>query len=45
MTTQMQKEERILSLYTRLQKGEMIYKTEEAQRFGVTEKSIQRDLD
>lgn len=40
-----QKDDRILSLYTRLQKGDVIRKKEEAQRFGVTEKSIQRDLD
>lgn len=44
MRDQQQKEERILSLYTRLQNGEIIYKKEEAQRFGVTEKSIQRDI-
>lgn len=39
------KEDRILSLYVRLQKGDIIRKAEEARRFGVTEKSIQRDID
>lgn len=45
MTSSQQKDDRVLSLYARLQKGDVIRKTEEAQRFGVTEKSIQRDLD
>ena len=39
------KDDRILSLYTRLQKGDVLRKKEEALRFGVTEKSIQRDID
>ena len=39
------KEDRILSLYVRLQKGDIIRKAEAARRFGVTEKSIQRDID
>lgn len=39
------KTQRLLSLYTRLQEGSVLYKPEEAQRFGVTEKSIQRDID
>ena len=45
MNSPQQKDDRILSLYTRLQKGDVIRKREEAQRFGVTEKSIQRDID
>lgn len=45
MSSLQSKEDRVLSLYTRLQKGAVIRKSEEAQRFGVTEKSIQRDLD
>lgn len=45
MTSSQQKDDRVLSLYARLQKGDVIRKAEEAQRFGVTEKSIQRDLD
>lgn len=45
MTSSQQKDDRVLSLYARLQKGDVIRKTEEAHRFGVTEKSIQRDLD
>lgn len=35
---------RLLLLYTKLLQGELIYKTEEAHRFGVDEKSIQRDI-
>lgn len=35
---------RLLLLYTKLLQGELIYKTEEARRFGVDEKSIQRDI-
>ena len=45
MNSPQQKDDRILSLYSRLQKGDVIRKREEAQRFGVTEKSIQRDID
>ena len=45
MTSSQQKDDRVLSLYARLQKGDVIRKTEEAHRFGVAEKSIQRDLD
>ena len=40
-----QKNERILSLYTRLQRGEVLHKAEEAHRFRVNEKSIQRDIE
>lgn len=39
------KNNRILDLYTRLTEGRIISKTEEAQRFGVDERSIQRDID
>lgn len=39
------KNNRILDLYTRLTEGRIINKTEEAQRFGVDERSIQRDID
>ena len=35
---------RLLLLYTKLLQGELIYKTEEARKFGVDEKSIQRDI-
>ena len=45
MNSPQQKDDRILSLYSRLQKGDVIRKREEAQRFCVTEKSIQRDID
>lgn len=38
MSEACQKDERILSLYTRLQRGEVLQKTEEAQRFHVNEK-------
>ena len=37
--------ERIISIYKRILAGQIIYKTEEAKRFHVTEKSIQRDLE
>ena len=36
---------RILSMYDRLKNGETIVKKEEAVRYQVTEKSIQRDID
>lgn len=36
---------RILKIYTRLLDGEVINKAEEALRFGVNERSIQRDID
>lgn len=39
------KVERIISLYNRLIEGEILYKTEEANRFGVNERSIQRDFE
>lgn len=36
---------RLLSIYERLNKGELIYKTQLANNFNVTSKTIQRDLD
>lgn len=39
------KAERVLSIYTRLQNGYVINKAEEAEKFGVNERSIQRDID
>lgn len=39
------KNERILNLYTRFCEGKVICKAEEAERFGVDERSIQRDID
>lgn len=36
---------RILAIYTRLINGYVVNKTEEAKRYGVNEKSIQRDLE
>lgn len=36
---------RVLDIYDRLQEGKVIYKSEEAQRFQVNEKSIQRDIE
>lgn len=39
------KNERILNLYTRFCEGKTISKAEEAERFGVDERSIQRDID
>ena len=39
------KNTRILELHTMLTRGEALRKKELAQRFGVTEKSIQRDIE
>lgn len=39
------KSNRALSIYSRLMNGRIIYKSEEANRFGVLEKSIQRDIE
>ena len=39
------KTHRVLDIYDRLQEGKVIYKSEEAQRFQVNEKSIQRDIE
>lgn len=36
---------RTLDLYTRLMNGHLIRKTEEAEKYGVNERSIQRDID
>ena len=36
---------RVLEIYRRLSKGEAIHKATEAKRFGVNEKTIQRDID
>jgi predicted DNA-binding transcriptional regulator YafY len=36
------KVERIINLYTRLSEGEVLNKADEARRFGVNERSIQR---
>ena len=36
---------RILRLYTRLLDGEVINKSEEAERYGINERSVQRDID
>lgn len=39
------KSDRLLQIYSRLVGGEILRKGKLAQRFGVTEKSIQRDID
>ena len=39
------KVERIINLYNRIIEGEVINKADEAERFGVNERSIQRDLE
>jgi predicted DNA-binding transcriptional regulator YafY len=39
------KVERIINLYNRLYDGEVLVKSEEAERFGVNERSIQRDIE
>ena len=41
----MDKTERILGLYQRFMEGQLINKSEEADRFGVDRRSIQRDID
>ncbi|MCI8359174.1 MAG: WYL domain-containing protein [Lachnospiraceae bacterium] len=45
MNPKLSKNNRTLDLYTRLCKGKIINKSEEAQKFGVDERSIQRDID
>jgi len=45
MIGQEQKYKRILSMFSRLEKGGVLRKSDEARRFNVTEKSIQRDID
>lgn len=45
MNAKLSKNNRTLDLYTRLCKGKVINKSEEAQKFGVDERSIQRDID
>lgn len=45
MIEKQSKNNRILDLYMRLCEGKVINKTEEATRFGVDERSIQRDID
>lgn len=37
--------ERILGIYTKLIEGNVVYKVEEANRFGVNERSIERDIE
>lgn len=39
------KNNRILGIYTKLLEGEVIHKTEEALKYGVNERSIQRDIE
>ena len=39
------KNERILDLYTRFCEGKTINKSDEAERFGIDERSVQRDID
>lgn len=38
------KAERILSMYSQLKQGEVIYKKAESDRYGVTQRTIQRDI-
>ena len=42
--TQEDKAGRILSLYSRLSEGRVVNKTEEAERYGVSLRTIQRDI-
>lgn len=45
MNTRLSKNNRTLDLYTRFCSGKVIHKAEEAERFGVDARSIQRDID
>lgn len=45
MAEKQSKNNRTLDMYARLCEGKVLNKTEEAQRFGVDERSIQRDID
>ena len=45
MAEKQSKNSRTLDMYARLCEGKVLNKTEEAQRFGVDERSIQRDID
>lgn len=45
MVAKQDKTLRVLNLYVRLCEGKLINKSEEAERFGVDERSIQRDID
>lgn len=38
------KSERVLSIYSRLREGQIIYKDEESSRYGVAQRTIQRDI-
>ena len=38
------KAERILSIYSQLKQGKVVFKTEESTKFGVTSRTIQRDI-
>lgn len=44
-STKMNKNQRVLDMYARLCEGKLISKAEESLRFGVDERSIQRDVD
>lgn len=37
--------DRVLGIYTKLMNGALVNKAEEAQNYGVNERSIQRDID
>ena len=45
MSSKQSKNSRTLDMYARLCEGKVINKLEESQRFGVDERSIQRDID
>jgi predicted DNA-binding transcriptional regulator YafY len=45
MDKEKDKIDRVLSIYHRLLNGEIVYKKEEANRYGVSTRSIQRDID
>ena len=42
---QRDKVERVLGIYTRLMNGYVVNKAEEAEKYGVNERSIQRDVE
>ena len=45
MEESIDKVERVLGIYSKLMNGEIVNKAEEAQKYHVNERSIQRDID
>ena len=45
MNEKREKTERVLGIYTKLMRGDLVNKAREAKEYGVDERSIQRDID